>query len=175
MLVEMRQLVGAGRTCAMAVMALAVVVSGGCAAKTTAASPAPPPPPPSSRPSADPATPSVASRPPASTSPAGTITEQSIRAHLEFLASDALNGRGSGTRDEWLAATYIASQFRLWGLEPMGDAGGYVQTIELAAAQATAAPVLAVGASKLTHGKEILFAKGGLRAPRRCRRCHHGL
>ena len=76
---------------------------------------------------------------------AGTITEQSIRAHLEFLASDALNGRGSGTRDEWLAATYIASQFRLWGLEPMGDNGGYVQTIEMSAGQAASAPVLAVG------------------------------
>ena len=50
---------------------------------------------------------------------------------MEFLASDALNGRGSGTRDEWIAATYIASQFRLWGLEPMGDEGGYVQAIEM--------------------------------------------
>src|SRR5688500_16491672 len=27
-----------------------------------------------------------------------SITEASVRAHLEFLASDALNGRGSGTR-----------------------------------------------------------------------------
>lgn len=37
------------------------------------------------------------------------VSEASVRAHLEFLASDALNGRGSGTRDEqidplaWLA------------------------------------------------------------------------
>ena len=66
------------------------------------------------------------------------ITEAAIRAHMEFLASDALNGRGSGTRDEWIAATYIASQFRLWGLEPMGDDGGFVQQIEMAGAQATA-------------------------------------
>jgi hypothetical protein len=28
------------------------------------------------------------------------LQEASIRAHMEFLASDALNGRGSGTRDE---------------------------------------------------------------------------
>ena len=34
---------------------------------------------------------------------------RTIRAHMEFLASDALNGRGSGTRDEWITATYVAS------------------------------------------------------------------
>ena len=39
---------------------------------------------------------------------AEVITETSVRAHMGFLASDALNGRGSGTRDEWIAATYIA-------------------------------------------------------------------
>ena len=88
--------------------------------------------------------------------PASTIKEEAIRAHLEFLASDALNGRGSGTRDEWLAAMYVASQFRLWGLEPMGDAGGYVQTIELGSAQATAPPVLTAGSLKLSHGREML-------------------
>src|SRR5687767_10182185 len=41
-----------------------------------------------------------------------SITDASVRAHLEFLASDALNGRGSGTRDELLAADYIGSQRR---------------------------------------------------------------
>jgi hypothetical protein len=58
------------------------------------------------------------------------ISEASIRAHMGFLAGDALHGRGSGTRDEWIAATYIASQLRQWGVEPLGDAGDYVQTIE---------------------------------------------
>jgi hypothetical protein len=58
------------------------------------------------------------------------ITETSIRAHMDFLAGDALNGRGSGTRDEWIAATYIASQLRLWGVEPLGDNGDFVQTVE---------------------------------------------
>jgi hypothetical protein len=58
------------------------------------------------------------------------ITEASIRAHMDFLASDALNGRGSGTRDEWIAATYVASQLHQWNIEPLGDAGDYVQTVE---------------------------------------------
>ena len=37
----------------------------------------------------------------------GDITEATIRSHMEFLASDAMNGRGSGTEDEWRAADYI--------------------------------------------------------------------
>ena len=41
----------------------------------------------------------------------------SVRAHLEFLASDALNGRGSGTRDEQIAAEYVGAQFRRLGFE----------------------------------------------------------
>jgi hypothetical protein len=84
------------------------------------------------------------------------ITEASVRAHLEFLASDALNGRGSGTRDEWLAAEYIGSQLRLWGVEPLGDNGGYVQTIDIERTQLAGPPVLTVGAGRFTHGTEIL-------------------
>ena len=50
-----------------------------------------------------------------------------IRAHMEFLASDALRGRGSATHDELVAATYIASELRAYRVDPAGDAGGYVQ------------------------------------------------
>ena len=73
-------------------------------------------------------------------------------AHLEFLAGDALNGRGSGTRDEWLAAAYVASHMRRWGLEPLGDAGGYVQTVEMEHREAAAAPVLAFPGGRVEHG-----------------------
>jgi len=63
---------------------------------------------------------------------AGTdpITERSVRSHMDFLASDALNGRGSGTRDEWIAATYIAAQLRARGVDPLGDHGDFVQAVE---------------------------------------------
>lgn len=50
---------------------------------------------------------------------------------MDFLAGDALNGRGSGTRDEWIAAAYAAAEMRRFGLEPLGDAGGYIQAIRL--------------------------------------------
>src|SRR5690349_11455624 len=49
------------------------------------------------------------------------IKEQNIRAELGFLASDAMQGRGSATNYERVAAEYIGSQFRQFGLEPGGD------------------------------------------------------
>ena len=84
---------------------------------------------------------------------------------MEFLASDALNGRASGSRDEQIAATYVGAQFRLWGLDPVGDNGGFVQQVEMAGAQASAPPVLRIGTNAYTHGKEMLVtALGTLRA-----------
>lgn len=70
----------------------------------------------------------------------GVISEPLVRAHMEFLASDALSGRGSGTRDEWIAATYIGSQFRRIGLAPLGDAGGYVQRVQIPPRSGKGAP-----------------------------------
>jgi hypothetical protein len=84
------------------------------------------------------------------------ISEQSVRAHMEFLASDALNGRGSGTRDEWLAALYAAAQMRQWGLEPLGDQGGYVQTVEVERQEAAAPPSLSFPGGRYTHGGRVL-------------------
>jgi len=40
-----------------------------------------------------------------------------IRGEMSFLASDALRGRGSATPDEFVAATYVVSQFQSFGLE----------------------------------------------------------
>src|ERR1044071_10206442 len=49
------------------------------------------------------------------------IREDNIRAELSFLASDAMQGRASGSNYERIAAEYIGSQFRQFGLEPGGD------------------------------------------------------
>ncbi len=52
-----------------------------------------------------------------------------IRGSMEFLASDAMQGRASGSHDELLAAIYLASQLRQIGIEPGGDDGGYIQNV----------------------------------------------
>jgi len=64
------------------------------------------------------------------------VLEQNVRAELNFLASDAMQGRGSGTTYERIAAEYVGSQFRQFGLEPGGDADangnkGFVQRVAL--------------------------------------------
>ena len=91
---------------------------------------------------------------PAAAGPA--INEASVRSHMEFLASDAMNGRGSGTRDEWIAASYLAAQMRKWGLEPLGDDGGFVKAVNLESIDVAAPPVLTVGDTRLNHGKEMI-------------------
>jgi hypothetical protein len=58
---------------------------------------------------------------------ASRLTADGLKADVSFLASDALEGRGTPSRGLDLAAEYIASQFRRSGLEPAGD-DGYFQT-----------------------------------------------
>lgn len=55
------------------------------------------------------------------------IMAEQIHGEMEFLASDALQGRGSGTHDELVAAVYLASELREIGIAPAGDNGGYIQ------------------------------------------------
>jgi hypothetical protein len=58
---------------------------------------------------------------------AGSITESELKAHVSFLASDALEGRDTPSKGLDVAAEYIASEFRRAGLEPAGE-DGYFQT-----------------------------------------------
>src|SRR6202030_2990948 len=54
-----------------------------------------------------------------------------IRAHVKFLSSDLLEGRGMGQRGSDIAAEYIATQFALDGLKPAGDQGTYFQEVPM--------------------------------------------
>src|SRR6185295_10282664 len=57
---------------------------------------------------------------------AALLTANHLRADISFLASDALQGRATGSPGLDMAAEYIAAQFRRAGLEPVGD-DGYFQ------------------------------------------------
>jgi hypothetical protein len=54
-----------------------------------------------------------------------TITMDAIKGQLEFLSSDWTEGRATGTKGSYLAADYIASMFRVFGVAPAGDAAGF--------------------------------------------------
>ena len=55
------------------------------------------------------------------------ITAKEIRQHIRYLASDELGGRKTGERGNVMAANYIASEFRRYGLRPLGEQGSYFQ------------------------------------------------
>jgi len=63
--------------------------------------------------------------------PAPTVDPEKIRAHVKFLASDLLEGRGTGQRGGDIAAEYIATQFELDGLKPAGENGAYFQDVPM--------------------------------------------
>lgn len=89
--------------------------------------------------------------------PAPKVCAACIRAHEEFLASDAMQGRGSGTHDELVAATYIGSQLRQYGIEPAGDDGGYVQRAPAEQRKLTAPPVLEITPPAGASGDRLTF------------------
>ena len=88
------------------------------------------------------------------------VNAERIRADVRFLSSDLLEGRGTGQRGGDLAAAYIATQFELAGLKPMGDNGSYLQKV----------PMVGV-ATQAGSSMEILPAKGEAITPRPLEDC----
>jgi len=95
------------------------------------------------------------------------IREIDIRAELGFLASDAMQGRGSGTNYERVAAEYIGSKFRQFGLEPGGDTDSsgnkdFVQRVVLESTRFSGPPSLTAtaGSNKQTwqFGQDFLVS-----------------
>jgi Zn-dependent M28 family amino/carboxypeptidase len=79
-------------------------------------------------------TPALAQQAPAGSGAAQVaqaVDSNVFRAHLGFLADDALEGRRPGTRGGELAAKYIAAQFERLGLQPAGDSGTYYHQVPI--------------------------------------------
>lgn len=59
------------------------------------------------------------------------VSGDRIRAHVKYLASDELQGRGVGTNGERLATRYIAAQLKAEGVQPGGDNGTFFQRVPM--------------------------------------------
>src|SRR6266849_5837230 len=81
------------------------------------------------------------------------ISGERMRAHVKFLASDLLEGRGVGARGGDVAAEYIATQFALAGAKPAGDNGTYFQKFTLVGAT----PMTTAQVSLTGTGKTLAF------------------
>src|ERR1051326_4354917 len=68
----------------------------------------------------------------AATKPSSWVVKPEwVHADEGFLAGDALQGRGSGTRDEWIAAEFVAAQFESFGLKPAAPDKSFIEKVEL--------------------------------------------
>lgn len=95
--------------------------------------------------------------------PAGPVfTPDSVRATVEFLSDDLLQGRDTGSEGMEIAARYVASRFAALGLKPGGDKDGWYQrvTFQQTDPGATKGKVTISGPGGATqmwaHGTEVL-------------------
>ena len=72
------------------------------------------------------------------------LNEQSMRAHIKFLSSDLLEGRGTGARGGEIAASYIAAQMEALGLKGAGANGSFFQPVSLVGVKADPATKLVI-------------------------------
>jgi len=63
--------------------------------------------------------------------PAAIVKEAPLRAHLAFLSSDAVEGRGTGQRGGELTVTYLETQSAAIGLQPANN-GSFRQPVKIA-------------------------------------------
>jgi Zn-dependent M28 family amino/carboxypeptidase len=72
-----------------------------------------------------------------------------IEADVRFLADDLLEGREAGTRGHDLAALFVATRYRLMGLQPAGDDGTFHQAVPM------------LRATRLKEGAKLAITRGG--------------
>ena len=90
--------------------------------------------------------------------PAATtdVSGDRMRAHVKYLASDQLEGRGVGTRGEKLATEYIAAQFAKAGAKPAGENGTYFQRVPMIGAATESSASLSAIANKQSVSFRLL-------------------
>jgi hypothetical protein len=106
---------------------------------------------------------------PGSPGAAQEIDTLALRAHTHFLAHDLLEGRGTGTRGERIAALYLTSQLKQLGIPGAGAGGAYLQQVPLRKVRIDAvATRLSVSRQGQTagfrHGDHFILSTGGAAA-----------
>ncbi|MEO8175702.1 MAG: M20/M25/M40 family metallo-hydrolase [Sphingomicrobium sp.] len=86
-----------------------------------------------------------------------------IHADVQFLASDLLEGRDTGSRGHAIAAQYVVAQFTSLGLTPGGTGGGWLVQVPLRRATHARPPqirLLAAGKSRLLGDADVGLLPG---------------
>jgi hypothetical protein len=96
----------------------------------------------------------------ASAQPDPQFSADRFRAHVAFLADDALEGRATGSRGEAAAAQYVADQFSALGLRPGGDDGGWYQQVRFRSARLTGGTLaisVPAGTRRWANGSDVIL------------------
>ncbi|HYI42732.1 MAG TPA: M20/M25/M40 family metallo-hydrolase [Sphingomicrobium sp.] len=84
---------------------------------------------------------------------------QRIRADVEFLASDLLEGRDTGSRGFDIAASFVAKRFQSLGLKPGGENGTWYQQVPFRRATTVGTPTVSLvtrqGRTPLVSGNDF--------------------
>jgi Zn-dependent M28 family amino/carboxypeptidase len=98
------------------------------------------------------------------------VSAERIRAQDQFISDDLFEGRYPGLRGGELAAKYIATQFALDGLKPVGDDGTFLQQVNFVGMKVDAAATKLVlepakgEAVLLKFGEDVVVANQTLTA-----------
>ncbi len=88
------------------------------------------------------------------------ITQDEIRSHLTFMASDALRGRDTGSQGLEAAAAYITSHFMRWGLDTVSGFPNYLQEVPFVKITPSSAATVVVGADTLNLSDDLIVMNG---------------
>jgi Peptidase family M28 len=100
----------------------------------------------------------------ATDSPEPVFTAEAVRAHIEFLADDLLEGRDAGTRGYDIAARYVATEMEGLGLKPGNGESWYQQVPFVERSLDEGAPgAITIGGTRFVHGTDaaVSIAKEG--------------
>lgn len=82
-----------------------------------------------------------------------------LKQKIEYLASDALQGRNTGTEGNITAASFIATHFKNHGVKTLNGADGYYQSLPLKNLRAGNGQMILDG-KKFVHGENMVFLNG---------------
>lgn len=88
------------------------------------------------------------------------ISEADIRAQMEFLASDFLEGRRTGSKGNNIASEYIAAHLKAYGYQTAPGMEGYFQPIPFESTKPPATSGLTVNNKVLKAGEDFLIISG---------------
>ena len=83
-----------------------------------------------------------------------SVDTDEVASHVWFLAADELRGRETGSPEIDIAASYIAAQYRKYGVQPFADT--YYQEVELENQSPPLEGSFSFGNKVFSQGEELL-------------------